>query len=204
VSTMLHHARLDVRTHRSWSSMMQRCYGVNNPNYPRYGGRGLFVCARWHVFEMFLKDMGTRPRGKSIERLDNDKGYEPSNCKWGTRIEQANNTSRSRRVTYKGKTMTVSQWARHLRVDPNMIYTRLFRGCPVEDVLRPAWSVRKERDHNSYAHGEAMGKAVKLTRCCVDFIRAVCAHGAKPKLVAPLFGVSHWNIYNILSGKSWR
>lgn len=91
---------LDHRTHgarvgqhstpayRSWKAMKARCSNPNDLFYRRYGGRGIKVCERWHSFENFLADMGERPSGTSIDRIDNDGNYEPSNCKWSTVAEQ--------------------------------------------------------------------------------------------------------------------
>lgn len=204
MSKTLHQIKSATPTYKSWSSMMQRCYNSNNPSYHDYGGRGIVVCSRWHDFKMFFNDMGERPQNLSIERINNNLGYKPANCKWGTRQEQNNNTRRNRRITSAGETLTIAQWAERLDIDADTIYTRLFRGVPAASVLQPVWSVRKLRDKASYAHGEALGKSAKLTRCKAEFIRVVCAIGAKPKMIAPLFGISHWNVYDILRGRSWR
>jgi len=71
--------------------MRLRCENPRHPSYPRYGGRGIRICARWHVFENFLQDMGERPPGLSIDRIDNDLGYFKENCRWATRSEQMKN-----------------------------------------------------------------------------------------------------------------
>jgi hypothetical protein len=77
--------------YRIWSLMIQRCENQKNPAYDRYGGRGIKVCVAWHRFETFLADMGERPKGKSIDRINNDSDYEPTNCRWATAFEQVHN-----------------------------------------------------------------------------------------------------------------
>jgi hypothetical protein len=75
----------------SWSAMMQRCYRPNSVRYHSYGAKGIRVCKKWHKFENFLADMGERPKGKTLDRINGLKGYFPKNCKWSTCKEQANN-----------------------------------------------------------------------------------------------------------------
>ena len=84
--------------YQSWASMKARCLNKAHADYPAYGGRGITICQSWLSFDAFFSDMGPREKGQSIERIDNERGYEPGNCRWATNIEQARNTRKNRAV----------------------------------------------------------------------------------------------------------
>lgn len=124
----------------AWQAMLQRCYRQTHKNYCRYGGRGISVCETWkNSFEEFLSDMGRRPGyGFWLERRDNNGNYEPKNCSWETAKGQLNNTRWNRSISIDGVSKTISQWADHLSVRPNLISSRLRRGWGERDaVLKP-------------------------------------------------------------------
>lgn len=85
------HGLSKTPTYKSWDGIIQRCTNRNCNDYPDYGGVGVAVCDRWMIFANFLSDMGVRPRGMSIDRIDNNKGYEPGNCRWATINQQIRN-----------------------------------------------------------------------------------------------------------------
>src|SRR5690625_4623865 len=93
------HGMSQTKIYRVWKSMHDRCRRERNPAYERYGGRGIKVCDRWKSFENFIEDMGERPEGGTLERIDNDGNYEPDNCKWATYLDQARNRRTNKRKT---------------------------------------------------------------------------------------------------------
>lgn len=118
-----------------WSAMRQRCTNPAHPKFHRYGGRGINVCDRWQDFANFLADMGPQPPGMTIERKDNDGPYSPSNCRWAPMSEQARNRSTSILWTHEGRTMCLSEWARHFGIHIATVQARIRKGASIEDAL---------------------------------------------------------------------
>ncbi len=107
----LSHGKTGTPEFSAWLMMKSRCSNANNHAYHHYGGRGITVCDRWAKFEAFLDDMGPRPTpAHSIDRINNDGSYEPGNCRWATRKEQANNRRTNRTLSMFGTSLTVSEW----------------------------------------------------------------------------------------------
>lgn len=123
--------------HAAWTSMRQRCENPNHPRYPLYGARGIFVCDRWQSFDQFYADMGPCPPKHSIERDDNDGPYSPENCRWATQREQLRNRRNNHRITFLGRTQTLTDWAEELGQKYQTLQKRIKRGWPLERVLTP-------------------------------------------------------------------
>lgn len=118
-----------------WCGMIARCENPNHVGYANYGGRGIAVCQRWKDFVAFTSDVGARPAGFSLDRLDTNGNYEPGNFRWATPREQSLNTSRNVHLTLDGERATVSQWAEKLGVDQRTLNRRRALGWSEYDVL---------------------------------------------------------------------
>lgn len=121
--------RTSLPEYAIWFDMLRRCgYKKKTKALKNYAGRGISVCLRWQSFENFYADMGDRPSPfHTIERRDNNGNYEPTNCIWATRLEQNNNRSNNRLISYEGELMTLAMWSRKLGVPYNILESRLNR-----------------------------------------------------------------------------
>lgn len=129
------HGMYGTPTYISWYSMLSRCRNPKTIGFANYGGKGITVSKRWYKFENFYIDMGHRPEGTSLERINNDRGYSKVNCRWATPKEQANNQTTSRFLRHKGKRQTVAQWADELGVSKYTLFSRLNYGWSVSKTL---------------------------------------------------------------------
>lgn len=132
----LTHGMSYTKEWRVWKGIKSRCFRKKDKCYKDYGGRGITICDRWKIsFENFFLDMGYRPsKNHSIERIDNNGNYEPSNCRWATMKEQCRNRRNSNYITYDNKTYIISEWARLLGVNHSNIYQQLKRKSPYEVI----------------------------------------------------------------------
>ena len=129
------HGLSQTYTYSSWQHMINRCYNPDNTNYPHYGGRGITVCEEWREYLNFLRDMGERPEGLSIDRIDNDKGYSKENCRWATQQQQRSNTRMSRKYTYKGEYITLKAISDQTKVPYETLRHRLLKGLSIEEAV---------------------------------------------------------------------
>lgn len=132
------HGQSKTRTYAVWFNMISRCHNPNARGYHKYGAKGVNVCRRWRdSYENFLADMGTIPDGMTIDRIKNERGYEPGNCRWATQKTQQNNRTNNRVIEFNGERLTVMQWSERLGIGRHTIVNRLRLGWPIEKVLSP-------------------------------------------------------------------
>lgn len=134
-AVVVKHGRSTDLQYVAWQLMHDRCSNPKNESYPRYGGRGIRVCDRWKDYALFLTDMGDRPPGLTLDRKDNDGDYEPQNCRWATRTEQARNKSTNHRITVRGQTKILAEWAELSGIPRERIANRLRHGWSPERAI---------------------------------------------------------------------
>ncbi len=129
------HGMSGTPTHRSWKDMRARCNNPKDSDYKDYGGRGILVCDSWNDFGSFLEDLGERPRGHSLDRIDVNGNYEPSNCRWADAKTQANNKRNNLLIEIAGETKTLTQWCEIYEIDRSKVWYRLRQGYAPEVAL---------------------------------------------------------------------
>ena len=130
------HGKKKTKLYRVWSSMKERCLNPDHHAYENYGGRGITVCRRWHKFENFYADMGEPESGMTLDRMNNNKGYSPRNCRWADWKTQNRNTTRNRMIKYKGKTRSISEWAEIYGIEAYLLRQRLSRNWTMGKALK--------------------------------------------------------------------
>ena len=131
------HGLSRTKIYAIWVQMLERCNNKNNMNYKNYGARGIKVCPRWHKIENFFQDMGHKPRGQALDRIDNNGDYSPDNCRWATPIEQGSNKRRNKHLTFRGEKMTREEFSRRIGVKSNVIlYQQKVMGLSPEEIAQ--------------------------------------------------------------------
>lgn len=132
-----YHGYATTRIHNIWKAMMYRCHNENYKYYKTYGGRGIKVCKRWHTFINFLEDTKEIYKDElQLDRIDNGKGYEPTNVQFVTRVQNCSNKRNNRFIEYNGEKHTCSEWARKLGLTRSGLYRRLKNGWSIEDIVK--------------------------------------------------------------------
>lgn len=138
VNRLYKHGKTGTRLHNNWLSMKDRCNNPKNNRFESYGGKGISVCKEWadsfESFEKWALSAGFE-ESKSIDRIDNDKGYSPENCRWADIYTQANNKSINRYIEHNCIRMSVSQWARERGINQTTLSRRILSGWPIERAL---------------------------------------------------------------------
>jgi len=131
------HGMTGTSEHDAWAAMLGRCHNTEHQAYHLYGARGILVCERWqNSFENFIADMGRKPSAKhTLDRIDNNLGYRPDNCRWATMKEQGQNRRGNQFITFNGQTLCISEWERRLGFSSGLIRWRQKLGLPIEQIL---------------------------------------------------------------------
>lgn len=132
-------------TYIVWLGMRRRCLDKGDNAYYLYGARGITICERWGDYRNFYEDMGERPEGRTMDRIDNNGNYEPGNCRWATITEQNRNTRSNRFIAFAGETLTIRQWELRLGSSQGVIRPRLERGWALERALTQP--LRKQKNN---------------------------------------------------------
>ena len=129
------HGMSKTSTYKSWEAMIQRCSNASLKSYKNYGGRGISVCDEWTKFEKFYADMGIKPNGCSIDRIDVNGNYDQLNCRWSTMKQQNRNRRNNRLIEFNGETMCVNEWAESLGINKRTLLNRLTNGWEIKKAL---------------------------------------------------------------------
>lgn len=170
--------------YRTWSGMVDRCENPKNKSYPIYGGKGVRVSEEWRAdFSAFFRDMGQKPTpSHSIERINSGGNYEAGNCRWASRKEQGNNTSRNKIVVLDGREMTLAQACDLRGMHYPTVKSRMLRGMSIEEALEPR-HLKKKLDEK--------------------IVREIMASSDGHAALGRRFGVTAQAILSVRKGETW-
>ena len=130
------HGKTGTRTYDTWRSIKERCCNPSSKDWANYGGRGISICDQWNLsFTNFLADMGERPEGMSIDRIDNNAGYTKENCRWASQITQGNNRRTCVYIDFNGKSQSIADWSREVGIERKTLEYRIRTGWDAERAL---------------------------------------------------------------------
>lgn len=187
------HGQSKTALYSVWSVAKGRCENPTDKNYRYYGGRGITMCDRWRrSFTDFQADMGPRPEGYTLGRINNDGPYAPENCRWETYKQQARNTRRTFLVSHEGTTQTIGAWAEQLGIDEHALYFRIrTAGWSIKRALTTPSTPPKGEDHPGH----------KLSDAAVAEIRQAYAAGVTQATLAQQYGVGQGHVSRIVLNK---
>jgi hypothetical protein len=173
--------------YRTWNGMIQRCTHLHNKDYPRYGGRGITVCDRWMDVRNFIADMGNRPNNSTLDRIDNNKGYSPSNCKWSKPIEQGNNKSNNRTLKLDNTVYSsLAEAARKFNIPESTLRNRL-KTMSFEEAISIPISSKNKKHHVGNGRYLTLSEIASIVGCHTPTIRNRIKQGyTGEKLLRPV------------------
>lgn len=195
------HGMTKTSEYHIWNSMKMRCINTKSDAYDNYGGRGIAVCDRWlDNFENFYADMGKRPEGMSIDRIDVNGDYCPKNCRWATVEEQSRNKRDNVYIEYNGQSKIISDWAKDLNISKQTLHKRL---NDYDYSVEEAFNLELHHNKSVKFSGENNPMS-KLDETKVKEIKVFLKQGRKTTELSKIYGVSNSVISNIKSGKRWK
>jgi hypothetical protein len=135
LESMTKHGMEGTRIYNTWAQMLGRCNNPNATSFKRYGAKGIKVCDAWHDFRVFYADMGDIPEGRTLDRIDNDKGYSKENCRWADPKTQSRNRINTVMAEWNGKLMPVAEIAEINGIGRRFLHARLKRGIPIDVAI---------------------------------------------------------------------
>lgn len=202
------HGKSKTKLYHVWHSMRQRCTNSKSLNYTNYGGRGITICPEWQEFEQFEKwscengyDESAEKRKCTLDRIDNNKGYSPDNCRWVDPKTQNNNKRNNRLITYKGKTQNLKRWTEELNLSYVVVSTRLDkRKWTVEKAFETPINTHIKA-HENLKIGE-LELETSIPAGDVEYLKYLFkSKGLKVEDVAKILGISKQCLYRKLKGQ---
>lgn len=188
------HGLSGTPTYATWVNMINRCHNPKYHKYPWYGGRGIYVCDAWREnARNFVEDMGYRPEGRTIGRIDNDGPYCRENCRWESVRQQSRNKRNSALIEFGGRVQVLADWAAELGIS---------RATLVERIER--WGVERALSTPPKSNIGEQNSFSKLTEDAVREMRRMHLGGASAREIAEHFPVCMENVSRILRGKIWK